>query len=475
MKFDYDILIIGGGSAGITSALTAIGFGKRVAIVEKYKMGGECTWSGCIPSKALVKRAKLAKEMHKATDLGFGMCQLPENIGIMDNVRDVINGVYAHETPEIMQAKGIDVIIGEAKFMDRNTVDVNGRPVTADKFIICTGSVPFVPPIPGLENVEYRTNNNLFEMPQLPKTMTVIGGGPIGMEMAQAFQRLGVQVTVILRREVILERDNHELGKLLMKRLHKEGIRFRANTEIQRIDPGKITIKHYDQSEEVVDFDEILIATGRRIDLSNLGLEKIGVAYTERGLVVDEHLETSQKGIYGAGDSVGPYRLSHIAENHGITAVVNICLPVKRKVSYDNVPWVTFTDPEMAHMGMNEAEARELLGSNLRIYKQDYSELDRAITERETLGRAIVYCDRKGMVYGADILGNRAGELIHELLMFKFYGISLKKAADMIYAYPTYSEIVRKLGKQAYISELESNPLVKAASLVMGRRNKKKK
>lgn len=475
MKYDYDILIIGGGSAGITSALTAIGFGKRVAIVEKDKMGGECTWSGCIPSKALVKRAKLAKEMHKATDLGFGMCQLPENIGIMENVRDVIQGIYAHETPEIMKSKGVDVLIGEAKFMDLNTIDVGGSPVTANKVIICTGSVPFVPPIPGVENVKYRTNTNLFEMHELPGTMVVVGGGPIGMEMAQAMQRLGVQVTVILRREVILERDNHELGKMLMKRLHQEGIRFRANTEIQRIDPGKITIRHFDESEEVIDFDEILIATGRKTNLGSLGLEKIGVAYTERGLVVDEHLETTQKGIYGAGDSVGPYRLSHIAENHGITAVMNACLPVKRKVSYENVPWVTFTDPEMAHMGMSEAEARELLGSNLRIYKQDYSELDRAITEREILGKAVVYCDKKGMVYGADILGNRAGELIHELLMFKFYGISLKKAAEMIYAYPTYSEIVRKLGKQAYLSELESNPLVKMASMFLGRGRKSKK
>jgi len=474
MKYDYDVLIIGGGSAGITSALTANGLGKRVAIVEKDKMGGECTWSGCIPSKALVKRARLAHEMHKATDLGFGMCQLPENIGVMENVRDVIQGVYAHETPEIMKAKGIDVHIGEAKFMDRHTVDVAGSPITADKFIICTGSIPFVPPIPGLENVNYRTNTNLFEMPQLPGTMVVIGGGPIGMEMAQAMQRLGVQVTVILRREIILERDNHELGALLMKRLHKEGIRFKANTEILRIDPGKITVKHYNDSEEVVKFDEILIATGRRINLSQLGLEKIGVAYSDKGLVVDDQLETTQKGIYGAGDSVGPYRLSHIAENHGITAVVNAFLPMKRKVNYDNVPWVTFTDPEMAHMGMNEADARKLLGSNLRIYKQDYSELDRAITEREILGRAIVYCDKKGMVYGADILGNRAGELIHELLMFKFYDISLKKAADMIYAYPTYSEIVRKLGKKAYISELESNPFVQVASALMGRRKKSK-
>ncbi|WP_430884667.1 dihydrolipoyl dehydrogenase family protein [Fusibacter sp. JL216-2] len=473
MKFDYDILIIGGGSAGITSAMTAIGFGKRVAIIEKNKLGGDCTWSGCIPSKALVKRAKLANEMYKATDLGFGMCQLPENIGIMDNVRDVIHGVYAHETPEVMKAKGIDVIEGQAKFMDRNTVDVGGKPVTADKFIICTGSIPFVPPIPGLDKVAYRTNENLFEMPELPGSMVVIGGGPIGMEMAQAMQRLGVKVTVILRREIILERDNHELGKLLMKRLHKEGIRFRANTEILRVDPGKITIKHYDESEEVVDFDEILIATGRKTNLNSLGLEKIGVAYTDRGLVVDEHLETTQKGIYGAGDSVGPYRLSHIAENHAIISVVNASLPVKRKVNYDNVPWVTFTDPEMAHMGMSEAEARDLLGSDLRIYKQDYSELDRAITERETLGRAIVYCDKKGMVYGADILGNRAGELIHELLMFKFYGISLNKAADMIYAYPTYSEIIRKLGKKAYISDLERNPLVKVASMFMGRGRKK--
>ncbi len=475
MKFDYDVLIIGGGSAGITSALTANGLGKRVAIIEKDKMGGECTWSGCIPSKALVKRARLAHEMHKATDLGFGMCQLPENIGVMENVRDVIQGVYAHETPEIMKAKGIDVLIGEAKFMDKNTIDVAGSPVTGEKVIICTGSIPFVPPITGLENVNYRTNANLFEMPKLPGSMVVIGGGPIGMEMAQAMQRLGVQVTVILRREIILERDNHELGALLMKRLHKEGIRFRANTEIIRIDPGKITIKHFNDTEEVVDFDEILIATGRRINLTGLGLEKIGVAYSDKGLVVDDHLETTIKGIYGAGDSVGPYRLSHIAENHGITAVVNAFLPMKRKVSYENVPWVTFTDPEMAHMGMNEAEARDLLGSNLRIYKQDYSELDRAITEREILGRAIVYCDKKGMVYGADILGNRAGELIHELLMFKFYGISLKKAADMIYAYPTYSEIVRKLGKQAYIAELESNPFVQAASALMGRRRKMKK
>jgi pyruvate/2-oxoglutarate dehydrogenase complex dihydrolipoamide dehydrogenase (E3) component len=475
MKYDYDILIIGGGSAGITSALTAIGFGKRVAIVERNRLGGECTWSGCIPSKALVKRARLANEMHKATDLGFGMCQLPENIGIMENVRDVIQGVYSHETPEIMKAKGIDVLTGTAKFLDRNTVDVEGRPVTAEKFIICTGSVPFVPPFPGLENVKYRTNANLFEMPHLPGRMIVVGGGPIGMEMAQAMQRLGVRVTVILRREVILERDNHELGKLLMKRLHKEGIQFRANAEIQRIDPGKLTIQHFDLSDEVIEFDEILIATGRKTKLKELGLEKIGVAYTDKGLVVDEYLETTQKGIFGAGDSVGPYRLSHIAENHGITAVVNACLPMKRKVNYENVPWVTFTDPEMAHMGMDEAAARELLGTDLRIYKQDYSELDRAITERELLGRAVVYCDRKGMVYGADILGNRAGELIHELLMFKFYGISLKKASDMIYAYPTYSEIIRKLGKQVYLNELESNPVVKAASFVMGRRRKAQK
>lgn len=475
MKYDYDLLVIGGGSAGITTALTAVGLGKRVAIAEKYMIGGECTWSGCIPSKALVKRARLASDMNKASEMGFGMCRMPENMGIMENVRDVIQGVYANETPEVMKSKGVDVIEGAARFVGRHDLMVGDQSVTADKVVICTGSIPFVPPIPGLDGTPHRTNTNLFEMPRLPEKMAIIGGGPIGMEMAQAMQRLGVQVTMILRREIILERDNHELGTLLMKRLHKEGIRFRANTEIVRMDPGRITLRHYNGTEEIIEFDEVLIATGRKVNLSELGLERIGVAYSEKGLVVDDYLETTVKGVYGAGDSVGPYRLSHIAEYQGIAAAVNAFLPLKRKISYDGVPWVTFTDPEMAHMGMNEAEARELLGSNLCIYREDYGHLDRAITERETLGRAIVYCDRKGMVYGADILGNRAGELIHELLMFKHYKISLKKAADMIYAYPTYSEIVRKLGKQAYIAELERNPFVQAASMVMGRRRKLRK
>lgn len=455
----YDVAVIGAGAGGLTAAYTALGFGKKVALIDKNKPGGECTWSGCVPSKALIN---IAEEIHMAKK--YSSILEIDTTKVLERVRKVIGNVYEEENPEKLMKDGIDYINGFVKFIDNNTLEVNGEKISAKKIIIATGAGPFVPPIKGLDKVKYLTNENIFELKKLPKSMIILGGGPIGTELAQALNRVGVKIQLVDKNDTVLAREEPELSKLLTERLKNEGINIHTSTRAAEVnlEGNKILVKAIKNNEEfIIEGESILIALGRRIRVSGMDLEKIGVKTNKGGIEVNEYLETGAKGVYAIGDVAGPYRFSHMANYQGITAVQNALLPFNKKVNYDNVAWCTYTEPELARSGMLEKEAREKYSDNIRIYEHSYHNIDRAKTKANSLGLVKVILNKKGKVLGVSILGDRAGEIISEVQVVKTLGINFAKLADVIHPYPTYAEVLNKIGKKVKVDNLLNNPVVK--------------
>lgn len=465
-KYDYDLIVVGGGGAGITAALTANSLGKRTAIIEKNNFGGECTWTGCIPSKALIKAASSAYNFKHMKDYGLviqGEFEVDYK-GAMNYVRKVIATVYEEESPGVFEQKGIKVYKGQSSFIDEHTLSVNNERITSRNIILATGTIPFVPPIEGIDNIGYLTNETVFQLKTLPKSIMILGAGAIGIELAQSLSRLGVKVTAVLRGSRILVKEEEELAEILEEKLEKEGITILRNTRVEKFSSNQkgtvVSLKHKDEIIQL-EFEKVLIATGRRPVFDGLNLDEVGIKYTNKGIVTNNKLQTSLKHVYACGDIIGPYRFSHMAEYQGIIAALNISLPIKRKVNYDNVLWCTFTDPELAHLGITEKEARKLYGNNIQIYKHSYASLDRAKTDNKEKGLAKVICDKKGKILGAHILGESAGEIIHEIQVIKSLDFPISKVQSMIHAYPTYSDIVKKISRNAYIEKVQNNILVK--------------
>jgi len=463
----FDIVVIGGGAAGLTSAKTANGMGKKVAIVEKRKMGGECTWFGCVPSKALIKISHVA---HTVKNLSkYGLSAEPgfklNSAEVMKSVDEVRQHVYAGETPEVLESEGIKIILGEAKFRDKTHIEVDGEIYEADKFIIATGSAPFIPPIDGLKDVPYLTNESIFELQKLPESLTILGAGPIGIELAQAMNRLGVKVEIILRKDKIMVNDDQELAEVLKEQLIEEGIKFNFKAQYKKIhrrDDGKIVLEFIDsegKDSELVS-EELLVAAGRRPVYPG-GLEKAGIETDKKGVILDSYLRTTASNIFSCGDAAGPYLFSHVAEYQGVTAALNAILPLKRKVNYENIIWVTYTDPEFAHAGLTEDEAREKYGDDIKIFRYGYEHLDRAKTDLAESGVGKFILDKKGKLLGAHILGKVAGELIHEAQIIKSFDINFSKIQSVMHSYPTFSDITRQVGKKVYIDELQNNVFIK--------------
>jgi pyruvate/2-oxoglutarate dehydrogenase complex dihydrolipoamide dehydrogenase (E3) component len=456
---EYDIAIIGAGAGGLTAAYTALGFSKKVALIDKNKPGGECTWSGCVPSKALIN---IAEEIHMARKFNSNL--KIDSTEIMERVRKVIENVYSNENPEKLISDGIEYINGFAKFIDKNTIEVNNEKIKAKKIIIATGSSSLVPPIKGLDKVKYLTNENIFTLNTLPESLVVLGGGPIGIELAQALNRVGVKVKVIEMLPKILFREEPELVSMLHDRLKSEGIEIYTGTKAVEINSeyGRVYVKvENDEEEFEIQAESILLALGRKANLEGLALNKIGIETFRNGIQVDDHLETSVKGVYAIGDVVGPYNFSHMANIQGITAVQNAILPINKKINYENVAWCSYTDPELARAGMLEVEAREKYGDSIRVYTHSYKHVDRAMTKENSIGLVKVILDKKGKVIGASILGDRAGEIISEIQVVKTLGINFGKLADVIHPYPTYAEVLNKIGKKVKVDNLLNNPIVK--------------
>lgn len=465
--FDYDLLVIGGGAGGFVSSKLANGLGKKVAIVEKRKLGGDCTWFGCIPSKTLLKASRLAYQLTHLESFGLKSEQplALNSDNVMSYVRSVVQRVYNSHLPESFEKIGINVFFGEPQFIDNHQIKLGHKTLSARNFIIATGSSALIPPIEGLDTISYLTNETIFDLDTLPKSMIVLGGGPVGVELSSALNRLGVEVTLVHRHDRILVRDDGELVERLVKQLQTEGLKILTKTKAIKFskENDKIVLTVEDEKSQVnqIKTDTAFIAVGRKANVDGLFLENTEVEFGPKGLKTNEYLQTSAKNIYACGDVVGPYRFSHMAEYQAIIATTNAFLPVKTKVDYKNVIWCTFTDPELAHAGLTEEQARGLYGDKIKIYRYHYDKVDRARTEGAEIGMGKFICNDKGKLIGAHILGNSAGEIIHEAQLAKTLNVPFAKIRSVIHAYPSYSDVLKQPAKLCYVDALQNNFFVK--------------
>jgi len=459
MSYDYDVIVIGGGAAGLVAATGTVGLGARTALIEKNKLGGDCTWYGCIPSKALLKSAQVFSLLKRIKEFGITGDIKCNPDGVMAHVRDVIKQISTHHPEGVFEKRGIKVLFGSTKFIDRHTIEFNGKKISSKRFIICTGSHPLVPPIDGLKGIDYLTNENIFDLQGLPKSIAVLGGGPIGVEISQALSRLGVEVSIVEMADRILFREDREVAEVLTKTLLKEGVKIYPGKKAVKFSKEgnfiAITVEDKEKKQSIIKAEKVLVAVGRSPNVLGLDLEKAGVNYSNKGIETGSTLRTTATNIYACGDVVGPYRFSHMAEYQAVITVGNALFPFKQKVNYNVVPWCTFTDPELAHVGLTEEEAK-VRYKDLKIYKSAYSGNDRAVTDLEESGFAKVICDNKGHILGAHIVGASAGEIIHEYVLAKSAGFTIGKISFAIHIYPTLAQVVKGSADQYYINMMSS-------------------
>lgn len=446
----YDLVIIGAGSGGLTAASFAARLGAKVALVEKHRIGGDCTWTGCIPSKALLKVAKVAHEARTSSRFGITVGEpVVDMARVRAYVQSAIDSVYKLETPEQLRDKGIDVIQGAARFLDAHNIAVGEDRISAKYFLIATGARPAIPAVDGLEKVPFVTYEQIFSTNVLPERMLIIGGGPIGLEMAQAFQRLGAQVTVVANE--ILPKDDADARAVIRRALESEGVQFAAERAAAVKLSGNEVVLTAGSRELAGDF--LLVAAGRKPTVDGLDLERAGISFSNRGITVDSQLRTNVKHIYAAGDVTGGFQFTHYAGWQAFQAVRNALLPGSSSGLTDLVPWVTFTDPEVAHIGLTEAKAKEQFGDAVQVRRLDMSHTDRAVCDGETQGftKLITQSD---VILGATIVAPRAGEAITEIIVAIKNGLKVADLAGAIHPYPTYSTAIQQLSADIVVRDL---------------------
>ena len=462
----YDIIVIGGGTAGLVTAAGSAGIGARVALIERDRMGGECLWSGCVPSKALIAASRATHDASAAAQFGVHTRGAQVEFDrVMNWVNDVQRRIAPHDSPERFRSLGVDVIAGEARFSGERALTVGDRSIAAKRVVIASGSKAAIPPIDGLANVRFLTNDTIFSLERQPKTLLVLGAGPIGLELAQAFSRLGTRVQVIEAAPQLLANEDHELAQLLGDRLRAEGVEIHLNTVIRRaVQRDGIIELHAGNATggSVFEGDALLVATGRTPSLASLDLNNAGVQVAKDGVVVDEHLQTTSRGVWAAGDCVGPLRFTHVADYQARMVVRNAFFPFRARVDYSVVPWVTFTEPELAHVGLTENQARERMGNDVRVWRRPFADVDRAIVDGHTEGLVKLITNRRGRIVGGHILGYGAGNMIGEIVLAMKHGISATAFGNTMHAYPTYPDAIRQAA-EGYTKSRFTGPVKRIA------------
>lgn len=468
-----DICVIGAGSGGLSVAAGASQMGANVVLIEKAAMGGDCLNTGCVPSKAMLASGHVAQSMREAKP--FGVLSNAPTIdwaAVHKHVHDVIAAIAPNDSVERFEGLGVKVIQAAAEFIDGKTVQAGDVQVKAKYFVLATGSSAFVPPIEGLDGIDYFTNENIFDNKEQIDHLIVIGGGPIGIEMAQAHRRLGAKVTVMELARLLMK-DDRELAQIVIDRLSDEGMTFYEggrNLQLEKTDTGITAYCEIGTEEKpekaCVKGSHVLIATGRRANVNGLNLEAAGVKYSPRGVEVDARLRSSNKRIFAIGDVAGPYQFTHMAAYQAGIVIRNMLFKLPAKVDYSAVPWVTYTDPELSHVGMTEADA-EAAGKSIRVLRWRFDENDRAQAEKRTEGMVKVVTEQNGRILGASIVGLHAGELIQPWILAISQKMKIGAMASIIAPYPTLSEVNKRIAGSFYTEKLFSKGTKKLVRFLM--------
>ena len=443
-KFDYNLIVVGAGAAGLVSSYIGATVNARVALIEKNQMGGDCLNTGCVPSKALLRTARLMAEARDSRKYGIRKLSAELDFGeVMARIRQVIARIEPHDSPERYQAMGVDVIQGAATLVSPWEVEVDGRRLSARAIVLATGAEPLVPELPGLEPSGYLTSDTLWNLEELPEHLVVLGGGPIGCELAQAFARLGSKVTVVEMSEHLLPREDPEAGTLLAEHLQRDGVEVAAGHRALLVENGSTLVCSHNGEEVRFPFDRLLVALGRRTRTSGYGLERIGVTLDEQGRIQADPLQrTNFPNIYVCGDAAGPYQFTHVAAHQAWTAAVNALISPfwTFRTDYRVIPWVTFTDPEVARVGLNEQEAAER-GIEVEVTRYGLDDLDRAIADSDDYGQVKVLTEPgKDRILGVTLIGAHAGEMLAEFVLAMKHNLGLNKILGTIHVYPTWAE-----------------------------------
>ena len=463
----YNVIVIGAGTAGLVAAAGTAALGGRVALVERNLMGGDCLNFGCVPSKALISSARLIQRIRESEKWGLDR-QEPQFAfeKVFQRMRARRAKISPNDSQERFESLGVNVFRGEARFVSPHEVEVNGQKLRAKNFVIATGSRALIPKIEGIDDVPYFTNETVFDqLNEKPESMIVLGGGPIGCELAQTFRRLGVQLTIVQRGDQLLPREDRDVAEFLERRLINEGVRIIKHADARSVatsDAGKVAVQLLDRQsdrlgERTFFADALLVAIGRNPNLQSLDLKSAGVDVNEAGLCVNDYLQTSQRHIYGVGDVIGPFLFTHMADAQARVVVRNILVPfqfLRQKMDYSVVPWCTYVDPEIAHVGLAEKEAKQK-NVDYDLFVVPLEDVDRAVVESEDAGFAKVLTAKgSDKILGATIVAPHAGDLLHEFVVAMKANVGLGKISSIIHAYPTFAELARKAGDKYNKSRL---------------------
>ena len=465
--YDYDIGILGGGAGGLTVAAGAAQLGAKTLLVEKEEeLGGDCLHFGCVPSKTLIKSAHVYHLMKNTERFGLPKVNVPpvDFKNVSDRVRSVIRSIQHHDSVERFCGLGAQVEFGQPRFTDEHAIRLNGKSYSAKTWVVATGSSAIIPPIKGLDETPYITNKEIFYLDQLPESMIILGAGPIGVEMAQAFNRFGTSVTVVDMAPQILPIDDQDLARTVMQTLQSEGVKFYVNHTIEAVsDLGgerQVTVKHKDGSVVSLKAKTLLVALGRIANIDGLGLESIQVEHDRRGIKVDQRMRTNHKHIYAVGDVNGSFQLTHAAGYEGGIVVSNAIFRLPRKADYTYLPWCTFTDPPLGNIGMNEKMAQEA-GIEYAVWTEDFKDNDRSVAEGEKIGKIKMLLNEKEKPIGVQILGPHAGDLLAEWVAVLNGRVKLATLAAAVHPYPTMGEINKRVAGKFFSPKIFSEKVQK--------------